>query len=152
MTVCPSTRPDRLYEYVKGHDYFMGPLDHECTNETRHYKGGWVMEQDVLIDTPHFCEICACYCFEPLVPLLGNFSVRYLSSKLTIAMWLKGYVVAGVKFERIKDQIHVRIAQGIALPNRKIDPKTIQWLPLVSESENRRREINYCRYLICLIM
>ncbi|CAG7838548.1 unnamed protein product [Allacma fusca] len=135
VTTCPSARKDRLYEFIQGEDYRYGSKDHVCQNETTTLKGKWNMEPDTLVDTPHYCDICACYCFEPLKPLLGAFSVRYFSVAGSPSLIKFNYIIVGVKFERVDDQITIRIAQAVALPNYKVNTSTIEWIPVKKEKE-----------------
>ena len=132
MQYCPSTRYDRLYEYIRGWDFLFGPEDVECEAQAVTLRGSWKIEQDILMDTPHFCDICTCYCFEPLVPFLGDFSVRYISLAANNARFKRGYIVVGVKFERIEDQIHIIVADALPLPGNKVNTSTISWHKPVS--------------------
>lgn len=66
------------------------------------------------------------------MPYLGDFSVRYISLAPSNARFKKGFIVVGVKFERIEDQIHILVADAIPLPGNKVNTSTISWHKPVS--------------------
>jgi len=91
------------------------------------WKGGWRMEQDVLVDTPHFCEICVCYCFEPLIKYLGSATTRYFSLRSVRSNLKKDRIIVGLKFHRVKDQIHIATADADLLPGNRVNQSTVTW-------------------------
>jgi len=101
--------------------------NHVCKENLTVWQGGWRMEEDVLVNTPHFCEMCVCYCFETLGPLLGNVSTRFFSLKSERSNFKDNRIIVGIKFHRIKDQIHIATADARALPGRGVDMSTIKW-------------------------
>lgn len=91
-------------------------------------KGGWKLEDDTLVNTPHFCEICTCFCFEPLEKKLGNFSIRNFVSRPVTSDFKNNRIIVGMKFHRIEDQILIAIADAVALPGKNVDHSTVRWI------------------------
>ena len=48
-----------------------------------------------------------------------------------VIVYRQNYIIVGVKFERVDDQIHIRIAEAQALPGNKVNVSTIRWPEIV---------------------
>jgi len=124
-TYCPSTKKDRLLEWADMNNKTFGEHTHECNESIVSHKGSWVMEDEPVADTPTMCEVCMCHCYSPIGEDLS--SVRSFSLKPAVSSTNDNKIVVGVKFEQVKDQIHLMVAEAKALPKSKVDASSIVW-------------------------